>query len=132
MVATPAATPVTTPEEEPTVATSKSELVHTPPVTVLVRVVVAPTHTVGVPPIVGGIAFTVSVAILRQVVGSMYEIVEPIVATVILLLLHVPPPVALLRVVVAPKQILIEPVINAGVAFTVIIALRTQPVTGAV
>jgi hypothetical protein len=43
------------------------------------------------------------------------------VAMVGLLLLHVPPAVALLRVVVVPEQRVAEPVLAAGVLFAVIV-----------
>ena len=59
MVAEPAATPVTTPEEE-TVATAASEVVQVPPARVLDKDVVAPAQTVVVPEIVG-LALTVIV-----------------------------------------------------------------------
>ena len=43
------------------------------------------------------------------------------VATDVLLLLHTPPPLALLRCVVAPGHTVSEPVIAAGAGFTIII-----------
>ncbi len=45
-----------------------------------------------------------------------------------LLLLHMPPIVALLSAVVAPIQILVTPVITAGDVFTVSVAVLLQPV----
>jgi hypothetical protein len=59
----PAATPVTTPDEEPTVATVRSLLLHTPPEVALLNVVVAATHTVEAPVIAAtvGKLFTVTV-----------------------------------------------------------------------
>lgn len=59
----PVATPVTTPEEEPTVAIPVLPLVHVPPDEVLLNVVVDPTHTFVVPVMVAGNGFTVTVAI---------------------------------------------------------------------
>lgn len=53
---------------------------------------------------------------------------EPIVATVVLLLLHVPPDDASFKVVVAPAQIPVVPVIGDGTGFTVSIAVAAQPV----
>jgi hypothetical protein len=44
---------------------------------------------------------------------------EPIVATEVLLLFHVPPNVASLSVLVVPTHIFVVPVIAAGVAYTV-------------
>ena len=52
--------------------------------------------------------------------------VTPIVATVVSLLLHVPPP-ASLKVAVEPTQILVGQAINPGNAFTVTLCLATQP-----
>lgn len=49
IVGVPAATPVTIPEELPTVASARLLLVHVPPETALVNVVVNPTHTLVVP-----------------------------------------------------------------------------------
>ena len=45
----PAATPVTTPEDEPTVATDVVPLVHVPPETVLDKVIVKPVQTLDDP-----------------------------------------------------------------------------------
>ena len=43
----------------------------------------------------------------------------PIGAMVALLLLHVPPPVALVKVAVTPEQIFVAPMIVAGLVFIV-------------
>lgn len=51
----------------------------------------------------------------------------PTVATVLLLLLHAPPPV-LLSVVALPTQTLDEPAIAVGNGFTVTIVFTWQPV----
>jgi len=53
-------------------------------------------------------------------------LIEPIMATAGLLLVHVPPVVASCNVETAPWQMLVIPVMPAGVAFTVI-ALVTAP-----
>lgn len=53
---------------------------------------------------------------------------EPIVATVTLLLAHVPPVLALLSVVVAPVHTDVVPVIAAGSGFTVTTIDLAQPV----
>jgi len=53
MVTTPADTPVTIPDVKPTVAIEVLLLVHEPPVTESVSVLVPPTHTLGVP-MIGG------------------------------------------------------------------------------
>ena len=61
MVAVPAATPVTTPVEEPTVAFGIALLVQVPPDAVSVRAIVAPIHAVEDPEMAEGIAYTVTV-----------------------------------------------------------------------
>ena len=53
-------------------------------------------------------------------------------ATAALLLLHMPPVVALVRLVVAPEQMFIAPVRAAGTGSASNSALRTQPVPDAV
>lgn len=59
----PPATPVTIPEDEPTVATPVEALVHVPAPPGLANVVVSPEHTVCVPVVAPGFAFTVNVAV---------------------------------------------------------------------
>jgi len=49
MVTVPEATPVTIPDEDPTVAVAVLLLDHEPPVVASARVVVAPEHTLAVP-----------------------------------------------------------------------------------
>jgi hypothetical protein len=51
----------------------------------------------------------------------------PTVATAVLLLLHVPPPVAHESVVEPPAQALVVPVIAAGTEFTVRTAVDRHP-----
>lgn len=61
----PAATPLTIPEDEPTVAIEVLLLLHVPPVVALLSVVAAVVHTASVPvivPAVDGVAFTVATA----------------------------------------------------------------------
>jgi hypothetical protein len=53
---------------------------------------------------------------------------EPIVATAVLLLIHVPPDEVLARVADAPSQVLSVPVIAAGAAFIVLASTREHPV----
>ena len=52
----------------------------------------------------------------------------PTVAIAELDVLHEPPPVAEERVVLEPTQVLAVPLIAAGSAFTVTVAVRRQPV----
>lgn len=66
MIAVPALTPLTMPVPEPTVAIAVLLLLHAPPVIVSLSVVVAPTHAVADPVIVGGNAFTVTAFIALQ------------------------------------------------------------------
>lgn len=52
---------------------------------------------------------------------------DPIAATPAALLLHDPPPVGSVKVVVAPTQTVEEPMIAEGNAFTVTTAVLVQP-----
>ena len=54
-------------------------------------------------------------------------VTEPIVATDVTLLLHVPPGVAQLKFVVEPTQVAPGPVIAAGSGLTVIVVVAIQP-----
>jgi len=128
----PAVIPITIPEERPTVATDVSLLAHVPPLNVLLNVVVAPMHTEE-RPVTDGIAFIVCTRVVKQpVLDIAYVIVtvppltpvtipeeELMVATPVLLLLHTPPPVALLNVMLAPGHTADVPVMAAGAAFTI-------------
>jgi hypothetical protein len=113
ILAVPAATPVTIPLNEPTVATEVEPEDHEPPVTVLLNVMLFPVHTLPTPEMAVGAELTVITAVVIQPVPGVYVIVAvprdnpftmplviPIVATEVLLLLHVPPPVVLANVVV--------------------------------
>jgi len=64
IVAVPAVTPVTLPVIEFTVATAASDVVHTPPDVVLVKIVAEPIHAFIVPPIAASVgnAFTLTTA----------------------------------------------------------------------
>jgi hypothetical protein len=64
MSAVPAATPITTPVPEPTVATPVLPLLQVPPLALLLNVVVLPMHTDAVPVIVAGTGFTVMIVVL--------------------------------------------------------------------
>ena len=111
--------PDTTPVVAPTFATDGFALLHVPPATALLSVVVAPTHTFALPVIAGsiGMVFTVSCAVTLvgqpKLFVTVYVIVVvpaatpvtiplkiPIVATAGVLLVHTPPVTALARVVV--------------------------------
>jgi len=66
IVDVPEATPVTTPVVPSIVATLPLLLLHAPPLTACVSVVVLPTHTLAVPPIDANAALTVTSVMLRQ------------------------------------------------------------------
>jgi hypothetical protein len=93
------------------VATDVAELDQVPPDVVLLRHAVAPMHTELVPVIAAGAGDTKTVVVLVQPEPSEYVItelpvatphttpvVEPMTATAVLLLVHVPPVDALLSV----------------------------------
>ena len=58
--------PLTIPVDAPIVATAVLLLLHVPPATVLLSVILDPTHTADVPVIAAGIAYTVTVAYATQ------------------------------------------------------------------
>ena len=79
MVTVPAATPVTTPVDEPTVAKPVLLLLHVPPVVAQASVVVAPSHTVSVPVIGNGftLTFIVVVALVEPSETCIVNASEP-------------------------------------------------------
>ncbi len=97
--------PVTIPLPVPKVIRALLVL-HSPPLTASVSVVLLPTHTSGTPPI-GASGLTVTVCVAVHPVGNVYDMTVvpsatpvnnpvpvPMVATDGVLLLHVPPGVA--------------------------------------
>jgi hypothetical protein len=52
---------------------------------------------------------------------------EPMVATAVLLLLHLQPDVPLLNVVVAPRQRVVVPEMEVGEVFTTTVVVAEQP-----
>lgn len=120
-----------------TLATAVLLLLHMPPVVVLLSVADVPWHIVVVPPISAGRAFIVTIiwaahpVIDTNVMDEVPAIrpltmpAEPIVATVVLLLLHVPLPSA--SVVVLPAHAVGMPLIAGGNAFIVTTAMVIQP-----
>lgn len=125
----PRATLVTTPLV-PIVATAVLLLVHVPPVTASVSVVVCPTHN-PLSPLIAGAVLMVTVLVATHPAPATYDITEippamPVtlpelstVASAVLLLLQVPPVVASASVVVCPAHTVAVPVIAALPAFTV-------------
>ena len=73
MVAEPAATPFTIPEELPIVATAVLELAHVPPGTVFVNVAKAPAHKLEAPSMIDG---GLTVMVLDAVAASPQASVE--------------------------------------------------------
>jgi hypothetical protein len=63
--------PVTTPPVLVMLAVVVGDIDHVPPTDVLVSVVVIPSHTVSVPPMADGKGYTVTIAVVRQPVGSV-------------------------------------------------------------
>ncbi len=140
IVALPAATPLTRPVVELTEATDALLLAHVPPIVASVNSVVLPVHNDDEPLIAAGAVVTVRMRVAMQLVANVYVIVAlpeatpvtiplvPTVATAVLLLLHAPPVVASAKVVVSSGQTDAVPVIAAGFAFVVNIAVTRQPV----
>lgn len=126
----------------PTVACAGLLLLHEPPPVASLSVVVCPTHTTAVPDMAAGVVFTVNVAVRKHPVPNVYVMVtvpaatpvtipddDPTVAVNTSLLLHVPPLVASVSVLVSPSHTLSVPPIAAGNAFTetVTVADPVQP-----
>lgn len=128
IVTVPGLTPVTIPDEEPTVAMAVLLLLHVTPETVLLRVVVWPTQTVGLPVMAAGAALTVTSTVAEQPELPVYTMVEIPVATPVTTPVseptvaleptpvedHRPLGVASVIVTDEPKQIVVGPVIGAG------------------
>jgi hypothetical protein len=146
MLAVPAATPVTSPVEASTVATPVASLLHVPPATASLSVLVAPTQKVVVPIIANGVAgdgltviiwFTV---LVPQLLVNEYCIVVPPAATPVtspvvltvavagVTLDQVPPLVASVNVVVAPTHTVAAPLIAAIVGTSSIVTLAVTSV----
>ena len=135
IILVPPDTPVATPVEAPIAATVLLLLVHMPPVVASLKVDVLPWHIVVVP-VIGRTLLTVKVTDVVQPAMLVYfmiavpvdtpvtkPVVMPMVAMAVLLLLHVPPGVASLNIVVFPRHIEVVPVIGAiGYTDTVVAA----------
>lgn len=115
-------------------------LLHVPPALAFVSIALLPAHTLIAPPIEAGSAFTTTDAVVRQLVGRVYVIVVlpalmPLTTPVLLivadeglLLLQIPPALALDKVVVEPAHTAGVPAIAAGSGRTFTVAVRIQPV----
>ena len=141
MTAAPAETPETTPVPVVIDAIFVFPVFHVPPADKSLKPVVALTQTVVMPAIAEGKGLTVTAFAAMHPVGSVYVItdvpaltpvsvpvVETIVAMIVLPLLHVPPDVPSLKVVVKPAHKLVAPVIATGKGFTTTEAVVIQPV----
>jgi hypothetical protein len=129
-----------------TVAIVVFELLHVPDGIASLSMVVKPEHIEVIPVIAGGRGLTVTIVEAAQPVPmSVYVIVvmppglvgvPPVttpekgvtVATILVLLLHVPLGVPSLSVVVWPAQMVVLPDITVGNAFTVMVSTLAQPV----
>lgn len=144
IVVVPGTLPVTTPP--PVIVALLGELlVHAPPGEALLSTIVPPlAHTPDGPDIDEGSRLTVTDFTEEQPVAvSVYDILvtpratpvttpvaDPTVASDGMLLLQVPPAVALVIGVVAPVQAFEEPTIAAGGGFTVIEVIADEPPQG--
>ena len=131
-------TPVTSPVTGSTVATPVLLLVQNPPVVPSLNLITEFTHTLDGPVIATGTGLTVTVAVAGQapmeyvitaVPPGATPVTQPkevIVATNVLLLLHVPPAVPSVRQAPEPAHILNNPVIapGDGVVHTVVVAIQ--------
>lgn len=131
IVTVPAATPVTTPDDDPTVAIRTLLLLHVPPQQSN-KLVVPPTHTDMVPDIADGGGFTVTVTVAEHPDPTVYDIVvipadmpvaTPVTGSMNAMegsrLLQKPPGVASVNVDVEPIHKFVLPRIGAGSALTV-------------
>ena len=139
IIEVPAATPVTRPSSEPTVAFAVLLLIQVPPVVASVRFVCSPAHTTAVPVIMPGAGLTVTsfvaehpVLLIEYVIVAV-PTVTPVtmpapVPTVALplLLVHVPPVAMSLRLVVPPWHTAAVPSM-LPIGLTVAITVARQP-----
>ena len=133
--------PPSKPDAGSIVATGVLSLLHVPPATVLLRVVVVPEHNVVTPVIADGGTLTVSTVVVVQPADDVNVIVvvpgaippampvaAPIVATPVAELLHVPVTPASVSVVVPPTHIVVIPVIGTtGFTVIVFVAVAVMP-----
>ena len=131
---------MTMPVADPIVAISGAPLVHVPPPTPSVNMMVWPAHTPEGPLIGVGTGLTVTTCRAAQpVAGKVYNTVsvpadKPVSveperdATVGVVWLQPPPAVASASVVLSPMHTCAVPVIASGTALTVIIFVALQPV----
>lgn len=144
MVALPPITPWTVlmPDAGVSVATEVLLLLQVPPPVVCEIVVVAPTQVADTPEILVVSDTTLNEVVLLHPPGILYVMVvapgvdtlavtipsvDPTLAMVVLLLLHVPPASALLRVRPCPIHIVKAPVIAPGALLITAVRVVAQP-----
>ena len=136
------------PVEASIVATVVVPLDQVPPTVELLSVAVCDWHNANVPVIAPGVGSTVNVMVVKQPDGNVYVIVAvpgagvaetpvtipvpiPMLAIVGSLLVHVPPAVGCVRVVVRPSQTDVAPPMGAGAAVTVATTVLVHPALNA-
>jgi len=138
MFAVPEVAPETIPEVEPTVATLVLLLVQLPPAVRLLSVKEEPGHTVLGPVMDAGSGLTVTTVVFEQPVevkvnvmgvvpaeaGVTTPVDEPIAATVVFPLTHLPAPDASVKVIVEPTQtgVLLPGTAGSGDTLTAVVA----------
>lgn len=139
MVSVPALTPVTIPDNEPTVATAMVLPDHVPP-PASESVSLASAHTLSEPDMLSGSGLTLTNTVAAQPEPIVYEIcvvpanmpvstpVEPMVATPGALLLQAPPEVPSVSETVLPAHNAAGPAMDDGDTCTVTAAVAIQPV----
>lgn len=142
-VAVPAVIPLTIPVPF-TIAIVGELLLHVPLIVALLKLVVPPAHTWLLPLIAAGSGLTTILDTVLHEVGNVYvmlalpadtPVATPallIVAIAMLLLVHAPPGLVLLKFVVMPWHTFKLPLIGIGSGFTFTLAVRTQPVAGSI
>ena len=141
MFVVPDNTPKTMPDDEPIVAIAVLLLLHVPPVVASASDADTPTQIDDGPVMPAGSWFTVAGVVVVQPVPNEYvtvtvpvvtparkPVAEPIVATLMLLLVQVPPVAGSPNAVVLPTHTRVVPVIVPGNVFTVIVATVKHPV----
>jgi len=138
MVVTPVCEPVSIPDVATILAMELLLLLQVPPVVASLNKVASPTHTSETPVIIPGKALTVTTTVAVQLPNEYPIVAVPgdtpntfpdmsTVATLVLLLLQLPPPMASVKKVVAPLHKATVPVIGSGPMFTVTVVIAAQP-----
>jgi hypothetical protein len=122
-----------------TEAIDMSLLLHVPPVVTSLRTITEPWQANAVPVIAAGLGLTVTTDIVIQLLGALYVIVEvpaetpvttpveDVILVAVPVLLHVPPAVASVSVIVLPTQTAPGTKMESGTGLTVTIFFAEQP-----